>query len=217
MNARALVVILVLVVATFGIGRASRTERIPTRDSLWNLPTYVAGWQGQQTDRLDQQTLTVLGADDYLNRFYVSPVHGGVGFFIGYYQSQRVGSKLHSPLICLPGAGWETLQEQLLTIPVTTNSGRRIIEVNRMIVAKGLERQVVLFWFQSQGRVIASEYWGKLYSMVDAARRRRTDTAIVRVMSPVLGSDAGAEARAEQAAIAFTQAVFPLLGRYLPE
>jgi hypothetical protein len=37
------------------------------------------------------------------------------------------------------------------------------------------------------------------------------------VISPVLGSDAQAEARAEQAAVKFTQAVFPLLGKYLPD
>jgi EpsI family protein len=217
MTSRAVIVSVVLLVGAVGVQVASRGERIPVRDSLSTLPTYVAEWQGQPTERFDQQILTVLGVDDYLNRVYVSPAYGSVGFYIGYYQSQRAGSKLHSPMVCLPGAGWEMQRDHLLAIPVATNSGQRTIEVNSMIIVKGLERQVVLYWYQSQGRVVANEYWGKLYSMLDAATRRRTDTAIVRVMSPVLGNDAQAEARAQRAAVKFTQAVFPMLGKYLPD
>jgi EpsI family protein len=216
MIARAVVVSLVLLLGAVGVGVASRDERVPAREPLSNLPTSVAQWQGQPTERFDQQILTVLGVDDYLNRVYVSPAYGSVGFYIGYYQSQRDGSKLHSPLVCLPGAGWEMARNELLSIPVGEGPGRRSVEVNRMIISKGMDRQVVLYWYQSQGRVVANEYWGKIYSMVDAIRRRRTDTAIVRVISPVVGSGAHAEARAQQAAVTFTQAVFPLLGKYLP-
>lgn len=216
MTTRAVIVSLVLLFGALAVKVASRGELVPAREPLANLPTYVAQWQGQPTERFDQQILTVLGVDDYLNRTYVSPAYGSVGFYIGYYLSQRTGSKLHSPLVCLPGAGWEMQQNRLLAIPVTIGSSHRTIEVNRLIIAKGLERQVVLYWYQSQGRVVANEYWGKIYSMVDAVRNRRTDTAIVRVVSPVLGDDAQAEARAEQAAVKFTQAVFPLLGKYLP-
>ncbi len=217
MTARAVIASLVLLLGALGLSVASRSEQVPARDPLSNLPTSVVEWQGQPTERFDQQTLAVLGTDDYLNRVYVSPTYGSVGFYVGYYQSQRQGSKLHSPLVCLPGTGWETERSGLLTIPMVSGSGRRTIEVNRLTIAKGLDRQVVLYWYQSQGRVIANEYWGKLYSMVDAARRRRTDTAIVRVLSPVVGNDAQAEARAEQAATGFTQAVFPLLSRFLPD
>jgi EpsI family protein len=217
MTARAVILSVVLLVGALGVQVASRSERVPARDSLSSLPTALAQWQGEPTERFDQQILTVLGVDDYLNRVYVNPAYGSIGFYIGYYKSQRENSKLHSPMVCLPGAGWEMQANQLRTIPVTTSSGSRSIVVNRLIIAKGLERQVVLYWYQSQGRVIANEYWGKLYSMLDAATRRRTDTAIVRVISPVLGSDAQAEARAERAATKFTQAVFPLLGKYLPD
>ncbi len=217
MTARAVVVSLVLLVGALGVQVASRNERVPARDPLSGLPTEVAQWQGEPTERLDRQILAVLGADDYLNRVYVDPAYGSVGFFIAYYQSQRTGSKLHSPEVCLPGSGWQTQQERLLGIPVTASSGDRTMEVNRVVIVKGLERQVVLYWYQSQGRVVANAFWGKIYSMVDAATRHRTDAALVRVVSPVRGSDAQAEARAEQAAVKFTQAVFPLLGKYLPD
>lgn len=214
---RAVVLSLALLLATAGVKVASRGELVPAREPLANVPLQISDWRGESADRFDQQVLTVLGVDDYLNRIYTSPAVGGVGFYIGAYFSQREGSKLHSPMVCLPGAGWEMAQQGEVAIQVATPSGSRTVVVNRLVIAKGLNKQVVLYWYQSQGRVIANEYWGKLYSILDAVKNRRTDTAIVRVISPVVGTEPEAEARAERAAVAFTQAAFPLLGRYLPD
>ena len=217
MTVRAIVAAALLLVGALAVTVASQAERVPPRDPLANLPTVVGDWRGGDTERFDQQVLTVLGVDDYLNRVYASPSLGTVGFYVGFYESQRQGSKLHSPLVCLPGAGWEMEARRLLTVPVSNSSGRREVEVNRMVITKGNEKQVVIYWYQSQGRVVANEYWGKIYSMIDAATRHRTDTAIVRVISPVAGTGAAADARAERAAVAFTQAVLPLLGKYVPD
>ena len=70
----------------------------------------------------------------------------------------------------------------------------------------------MLYWYQSQGRVIASEYWGKVYLVFDAIRNNRTDGALVRIVVPI-GSN---ETEAETRAVAFAQTIYPLLGRYLP-
>lgn len=85
------------------------------------------------------------------------------------------------------------------------------IEVNRYVIQKGLEKQVVLYWYQSHGRVIASEYWAKVY-LVDAIRMNRTDGALVRVISPAVDS----EQAAEQRSIDFVRALIPHLNRHLP-
>ena len=58
---------------------------------------------------------------------------------------------------------------------------------------KGLDKQLVLYWYQSHGRVVASEYWSKFYLVTDAVRMNRTDGAIVRVIAPVAGNSAEAE------------------------
>src|SRR5205823_1326392 len=100
-----------------------------------------------------------------------------------------------------------------LNIPV----GAQIIEVNRITIQKGLDKQVVLYWYQNHGRINASEYWGKVYSVVDAIRINRTDAAIVRITSAVSGRDAGAESAAEASAVGFVQSMFPLLSRHLPD
>ena len=74
----------------------------------------------------------------------------------------------------------------------------------------------MLYWYQSQDRVVASEYRGKVYSVVDAIRYNRTDAAIVRVIAPVSGEGAAGVTQAEQEAADFARAIFPLLGQYLP-
>jgi EpsI family protein len=225
MTVRAIVVTLCLVVGALVIARASKSERVPPREPLATFPMELAEWQGVATDRFDQQTLTVLGVDDYINRIYTAPTGASVGLYIGYYQSQREGDTMHSPLNCLPGAGWEPVKQERVTFQVHTGvdqatgqpTGSREIRVNRFVIQKGLDKQVVLYWYQSHGRVVASEYWGKIYTVVDAIRLTRTDAAMVRVISPVGEDSAAAEARAEQVSVAFTRALFPLLGRYLPE
>ena len=85
------------------------------------------------------------------------------------------------------------------------------------MIEKGLDRALVLYWYQAHGRVVANEYWGKFYAVLDAMRINRTDGAMVRVISPIIGSGPQAEAASETEATRFVQSIFPLLSRYLPE
>jgi EpsI family protein len=86
------------------------------------------------------------------------------------------------------------------------------VKVNRYLIQKGRERQMVLYWYQSHGRVVASEYWAKLYLVMDAIQMNRTDGALVRVISPITDS----EVRAEQQVVDFAKTLLPLLDRHLP-
>jgi EpsI family protein len=120
---------------------------------------------------------------------------------------------MHSPLNCLPGAGWTPVRSDRIALaPSGGAAPQDSVRINRYVIEKGLDRQVVLYWYQSHGRVIASEYWGKIYLVLDALRLNRTDGALVRIMAPVLTS----EAEAERDALEFARTLAPLLGRYLP-
>src|SRR6476659_5014919 len=83
------------------IATASKSEQVPPRQSLAEFPMHIGTWTGQRADDFSADVLQVLGVDDYLNRIYVSPA-GYTGLYIGYYQSQRQGDTMHSPLNCLP-------------------------------------------------------------------------------------------------------------------
>ncbi len=218
MIVRTVIVALCLLGGTVVLARSSHTEAVPIRESLDHFPLAIGSWQGQRLQDFDQKILSVLGVDEYVNRAYVADGKPPVGLYIGYYQSQRQGDTMHSPLNCLPGAGWLPARQGRTTVETRDEHGPRTIEINHVIIEKGLDRQVVLYWYQSHGRVVASEYWGKIYTVVDAVRLNRTDGALVRVIVPVLsvGPSADPEGDAERTALEFTRQLFPALGRHLP-
>ena len=199
------------------VAHASHTEARPIRESFDRLPMQLDDWRGTSEAPLDPQVLGILGVDDYVTRAYRTSDRADVDLYIGYYQSQRQGDTIHSPLNCLPGAGWAPLSKRYLTIPVSSAAGAaQDISVNRYVIQKGLDRQLVLYWYQSHGRIVANEYWNKLYLLEDAVRLNRTDAALVRVIAPIAPDVNDAEERAEVAATRFVQTLFPHLSHYLP-
>jgi EpsI family protein len=195
------------------IARASKPEIVPIRESLSELPLRIGSWTGGESRALESNVLAVLGVNDYVNRTYLSPDLFPAYLYIGYYQSQREGDTMHSPLNCLPGAGWNPIKRGHIKVLVGDGSA---IEINRIIILKGLDKQMVLYWYQAHGRVVASEYWGKIYTVLDAVRTNRTDAALVRVICPVADLDAASEADSEERAVEFVKAIFPFLERFLP-
>jgi EpsI family protein len=213
---RAVVAALCVVVASVYLGIALRAEPTPIREPLSQLPLAMGGWRGTVEPGFSEDIVTQLGVDEYILRTY-SDKAAFVGLYVGFYASQRQGDTIHSPLNCLPGAGWVPVDRERTAVPVRSAPGGpvRTIEVNRFVIQKGLDRQMVFYWYQSRDRVVASEYWGKVYTVVDAIRYNRTDAALVRVTVPI-GSEEGARERASAAGVKFVEALFPHLSKHLP-
>lgn len=217
MKTRILVLTLCFLAASAYIAKASKTEPVFTREPLAGLPLQIGNWQGHDVP-LDDRVLSVLGVDDFVSRDYVSKA-GYMGLYVGFYQTQRQGNTIHSPLNCLPGAGWNPVDRSYITVPagLEPSGPNHDVQINRIIIEKGLDRAVVLYWYQAHGRVVANEYWGKIYTVLDAMRINRTDGALVRIVNPFTGSGPAVEMAAEKEAISFMQSIFPLLSRHLPE
>jgi EpsI family protein len=195
-------------------------EVAPAHVPLARLPMAIGPWRGQDQPPLDERELANLGADDYLARVYVDR-QAVTGLFVGFWASQRQRDTVHSPLNCLPGSGWEKISTARLDVALDTSQNiagptPRHISVNRLIVQKGLERQLVLYWFQGHGRVVASEYASKFLLAADAVRLNRTDGALVRVMVRLAGESRAAEDDAERNGVGFVRTMFPLLTGLLP-
>jgi EpsI family protein len=190
-----------LLAATAGMGFLSHGEATPPARPLSEFPKQIESYRDAADIPFDQDTLKVLGVTDYVNRVYFSPVNGEVGLYVGYFRTQRTGASIHSPKNCLPGAGWQPTVSQIYELQL--DDGRKV-PVNLYVIRKDLDQQIVIYWYQSHGRMVASEYWGKLYLIYDAMRLNRTDAALVRITAPVRNGDTEA---ARQQAIAFAKQV----------
>ncbi len=210
-----------ILIGTLGLVRSlSHGESIPAKKPFSEFPMTIAGrWEGQEVG-LQEKVLEVLKVSDYLMRVYQPTNHSGVinsdlprvpvSLYVGYYASQRTGATYHSPQNCLPGAGWQFMEFEL---PVIELEDGPSIQINKVLIQKGMDYQLVLYWYQDRGRVIASEYWAKGYMIWDAMTQNRTDGSLVRITLPVVDDPE----QAFDVAVAFLQDMWPSLIEYLPE
>ena len=208
------VVAVTMLLMTWGsIQLLSHGEPILTKKPFTEFPLNMAGkWQGKELG-MEQSVLDILKLSDYMMRVYVPAQEQArmipVWLYVGYYQSQRTGSTYHSPKNCLPGSGWQFVETDHVSVPV---SGTQSILINKVLIQKGLDKQVILYWYQDRGRVIASEYWAKGYMIWDAMTQNRTDGSLVRISVPVTTTTEDAY----QYALSFMRDMWPVLLDYMP-
>src|ERR1022692_1784529 len=178
--ARILTVVLLLQAAMFYA--TSRAENVPSVKPLRGFAGHFPGWLAVKDGYIDDETNAILKADDTLIREYASPKFPAVtaNLFVAFFKTQRTGKTPHSPKNCLPGGGWEASTSDYLS--VTVPGVAEPIVVNRYIVSKGDSKSIVLYWYQTQKRVVASEFRAKLLTVEDSISQNRTDTALVRVV-----------------------------------
>lgn len=206
----ALLVTFLLLAQAAILRSAMHPESIPPSPPLIQLPHELGPWQFQRDGVIEQEILDVLQADDVLVRDYATVDGQKANLYIAAFRSQRNGKAPHSPKNCLPGSGWSPLVEDEMSVDVGEAAP---IVVNRYIVTHAEKRDLVLYWYQSRGRVVASEYKAKFWVVADAMRYNRTDTAIVRVIVELHDRD---EETAERTGVGFMKAAFPAIRQILP-
>jgi EpsI family protein len=160
------------------------------RKALKDFPEQLGDWRKSKPDQvIDDETMKVLRASDYLLRDYRGPNGQTANFYVGYYASQREGASYHSPLNCLPGSGWTLNNPDKVSIPLPDGNS---FLANKYVIQNGDYKNLMIYWYQGRGRAVASEYWGKVYTVVDSVRLRRSDGAMVRVTVPMGDSEASA-------------------------
>lgn len=194
----------VLVNAWAYLGEA-HVDRKPLKD----FPTQLGQWQMSKDQTIDEPTMKVLRASDYLLRDFQRPDGQTANFYVGYYASQREGASYHSPLNCLPGSGWTLSNPDSVTIALPDG---RTFAANKYVIQNGDYKSLMIYWYQGRGRAVASEYWGKVYTVIDSVRLRRSDGAMVRVTVPLGESETAAVDSAKDLSAKAAAA----LGEYVP-
>jgi EpsI family protein len=215
-------------------------EVIPPRERFEDFPLEVGEWRCAEQQEMDEKSLRILGASDYLLCTYhetaqdetaasadgaQDPTGESVAFYVGYHESQvRQGggggeTVIHPPEHCLPGAGWSIIDSSRIPIhfaglPEAHGLRDDAPLAKRFVVAKGDSRQLVYFWYQGQNRVITANEDVILFRFWNRATRGRTDGALVRFTTPIdRGDIAAAEGRFER----FASQAVPLLPAYVPQ
>jgi EpsI family protein len=205
------------IVSVFLIAQAAllyssiRPEAVPAGAPLAGFPRALGEWQMVKEGVIEPEVMEVLQADDVLTRVYANPTtREGADLYIAAFRSQRNGKAPHSPKNCLPGNGWMQVDSTEMRIDPGTGVP---IPVNRYIIQHGDDRSVVLYWYQSRDRAVAGEFKAKFWVIADAIRYNRTDTALIRVIVPIVNRDVDT---AQKAAVDFVRAVFPTIRQFLP-
>ena len=185
------------------------------RKQLQEFPKQVGDWEQLGGDqKFNQETLAVLRATDYLLRNYKDRDGRVLNFYVGYYASQREGATYHSPLNCLPGSGWVMSEPgQMMIEP----KGRPAFVANKYLIQNGDHKELLVYWYQGRGRAVASEYWGKVYTVLDSVRLRRSDGAMVRITMAIDDSDKDALPTALKQAADLAASSSTILPEFIPD
>lgn len=187
--------VLSLAVAGAFLAMPERQMIVPERDPFGIFPRNLGEWTGS-AESLTPDVELVLNADDYLNITYYAVGQGEVvNMFVAYYDKQTEGSGIHSPEVCLPTGGWEVSQITQHTVDMT-GTAFGIFQVNRAVIQNGVTRQLVYYWFEQRGRHMTNDYAAKASVVWDGLTISRSDGALVRFVTPILGDETEDQAAA---------------------
>ena len=151
----------------------------PSRLEFKSFPNEIGAWECSEKVLMDADSEKVLGVTDYLLCNFINREERiFVGVYAGYHQSQarKAGGEnanlIHPPKHCLPGSGWDIIGAKQLALDIPGMPEYPAV-VNRFVVAKGEQRQLVYYWYQSRGRIIASDWKKIVYRFLDRQRRGR--------------------------------------------
>jgi EpsI family protein len=188
-------------------------EVFPPRPPLASFPLRLGGWTGSDLP-MAPDTLAILGPGEFVFRDYGNNSEDTppVNLLIAYFPTQEAGDAIHSPKHCLPGNGWAPVESSrmVLTLP-----GHAPFPANHYVIAKGEERQLVIYWFWAHDRAVASEYWVKFYLVADSIRMHRSDGSLFRLLTPLRPGET--EDSAQQRLLSFAGNVVPLTNQYVPK
>ncbi|WP_435550416.1 exosortase C-terminal domain/associated protein EpsI [Desulfobacterium sp. N47] len=160
---------------------------------------------------MEQKIIDELDLSEYIIAKFRNPKNREVNFYVAYYESQLAGEAIHSPESCLPASGWNSIQEGTTGILIDDT---KTIKINRSFIEKGGDRELVYFWFPQRGRILTNIYQIKLYGFWDALTKRRTDGALVRLITTVYTDEEikDADIRLQR----FAKEIVPVLNQFLP-
>ena len=210
-NARFVTVALLLAGTALFLQARAHSEFVPLAKSLKSFPAELQNWMGEDIP-IPNETLKSLGPGEFLQRMYKDRTtsESYVNLYLAYLPNWPALFR-HLPQDCLAGSGWSRVQSSETRLMF---AGDAPFSANRYVIAKGSERQIVLFWYSIHGRRVASEDWMHFYLILDKLSLDRSDNALIRMNTELRPGETPEQA--EKRLLAFAGLVDPLLNNYIP-
>jgi EpsI family protein len=209
MIGRIVTVAMLLMFCSWAVRAVGHGAPVALRQPFSQFPIQLGAWRGEDL-RFNARIEGKLRVTDYVSRIYRAGQSKSVHLYVGFYSSQQHGEMIHSPKNCLPGNGWYVAHRGTAVVNVEPYAP---FEVNSYTVENGIERQIVLYWYQQSGnRIVRNEYLGRVHLVLDSLTRNRSDAALIRVSVP-FEDDATAAVRT---GLEFLRSAYPALTRFLP-
>jgi len=210
-NTRLAVVIFLLAGTALFLRALDRKQSVVPRTALASFPLGLNGWAGTDIP-IPADARKSLGAGEFLQRMYKDPVNGGayVDLYVAYVPDQHALFR-HLPQVCLEGAGWSPVESGTTTLAFP---GEVPFPANRYVIARGDDRQLVMFWYSVRGRRVATQDWMNVYLAYDSLRLSRSDNALIRMNTELQPGEKPEDA--ERRLLSFAGLVNPLLKNYIP-
>jgi len=206
-------VVVILFLITFGVlHMTDSVKEVPIKRPLSEFPKEIGPWTRINQREHSEGVVNMLNADDYIDYTYAAPDGRGINLYVSYFESVGIHGGYHSPKNCLPGGGWNIAEIRPLTLNVR-HSKSEPVQVSLMVVQQGDELQLTVYWYQNRGRIIASEYWEKIYLVMDALFKGRRDGSFIRIMAPTTKENMQETIASLKA---FSEKSIPLLDTFIP-
>jgi len=206
-NTRIAVVIALFSLTFAGLQFSQTVKEVPIKQPLSGFPVEIGDWKFARKSFFSAPVIEMLGVADYISYDYAEGNGGWLNLYISYFTAVGVTGGYHSPQNCLPGGGWNIASVEDVALAMGG-------QIKKVLVQKGGEQQVVLYWFQNRGRIIASEYWEKIYLVLDAVFKQRRDGSFIRIIGQL--PKGGDKDKFTQEMVDFANKTVELAAQYIP-
>jgi EpsI family protein len=170
----------------------------------------IPGWQTGDTFAMGDRIVDALKLDDHLFRSFRK---GGepVTLYIGYYRTAGKVGAAHDPLVCFSGQGWQIGKRASGSFTLT-GAKNLTIDYSSMIAERQGERELIVYWFQTNGETSAGTLSQKVAMFRDRLSGNGEENAFVRITAPIEGNS---EATARRRIFGFMENFYPAFHRYV--
>lgn len=163
------------------------TKALPAvmiKDGLSKFPVEFAEWQGR-SKLVDPEIIIASGAEESYSGNYKGSTGKAISLYIGYRSTAFLANEnfFHSPTVCLPASGMQTVEETTRIIDNVPQFGR--LKVSRLVMEHMGNRQLVYFWFQTKDKATHDKNVNRFHLALHAIKRDNTHDLFIRPITPV--------------------------------